>query len=182
MEHTDLYINGKWTAGSAGKRFNVYNPADESILASVASAEIEDAYSALDAAEAAFVTWASRPPRERAEILRKAFELMSAKREEFARLITLENGKGRTDAMGEAAYAAEFFRWFSEEAVRSEGLLSRGPSSNARIMVQNKPAGIAVLITPWNYPAAMGTRKIAPALAAGCPVIITYSPREVPVQ
>ncbi len=172
MEHTDLYINGKWTAGSAGKRFNVYNPADESILASVASAEIEDAYSALDAAEAAFVTWASRPPRERAEILRKAFELMSAKREEFARLITLENGKGRTDAMGEAAYAAEFFRWFSEEAVRSEGLLSRGPSSNARIMVQNKPAGIAVLITPWNYPAAMGTRKIAPALAAGCPVII----------
>jgi succinate-semialdehyde dehydrogenase/glutarate-semialdehyde dehydrogenase len=172
LEHTDLYINGKWTAGSAGKRFNVYNPADESILASVASAEIEDAYSALDAAEAAFVTWASRPPRERAEILRKAFELMSAKREEFARLITLENGKGRTDAMGEAAYAAEFFRWFSEEAVRSEGLLSRGPSSNARIMVQNKPAGIAVLITPWNYPAAMGTRKIAPALAAGCPVII----------
>ncbi len=172
MEHTDLYINGKWTAGSAGKRFNVYNPADESILASVASAEIEDAYSALDAAEAAFVTWASRPPRERAEILRKAFELMSAKREEFAHLITLENGKGRTDAMGEAAYAAEFFRWFSEEAVRSEGLLSRGPSSNARIMVQNKPAGIAVLITPWNYPAAMGTRKIAPALAAGCPVII----------
>ncbi len=172
MEHTDLYINGKWTAGSAGNRFNVYNPADESILASVASAEIEDAYSALDAAEAAFATWASRPPRERAEVLRKAFELMSAKKEEFARLITLENGKGRTDAMGEAAYAAEFFRWFSEEAVRSEGLLSRGPSSNARIMVQNKPAGIAVLITPWNYPAAMGTRKIAPALAAGCPVII----------
>ena len=172
MEHTDLYINGKWTSGSAGTRFDVYNPADESVLASVASAEIEDARLALDSAEGAFESWANKAPRERAEILRKAFELMAMQKEKFARLITLENGKGRTDALGEAAYAAEFFRWFSEEAVRSEGLLSRGPSSNARIMVQNKPAGIAVLVTPWNYPAAMGTRKIAPALAAGCPVII----------
>jgi succinate-semialdehyde dehydrogenase/glutarate-semialdehyde dehydrogenase len=172
LENTDLYINGKWVPGSSGKRFDVFNPADETVLASVASAEIEDAELALDAAEAAFESWASRAPRDRAEVLRNAFELMSAQQEKFARLITLENGKGRTDAMGEAAYSAEFFRWFSEEAVRSEGLLTRGPSSNARIMVHNKPAGIAVLVTPWNYPAAMGTRKIAPALAAGCPVII----------
>ena len=97
---------------------------------------------------------------------------MTERQEEFARLITLENGKARADAMGEAAYAAEFFRWFAEEAVRADGLITRGPASGARIVVQHKPAGIAVLVTPWNYPAAMGTRKIAPALAAGCPVII----------
>ncbi len=172
MKYTDLYVNGKWISGSLGNRFDVINPADETVLASVASAEIDDARMALDAAEEAFGSWARKAPRERAEILRKAFEIMSSEKEMFARLITLENGKGQTDAMGESTYAAEFFRWFSEEAVRSEGLLSRGPSSNARIMVQNKPAGIAVLVTPWNYPAAMGTRKIAPALAAGCPVII----------
>jgi len=105
-------------------------------------------------------------------VLRKAFELMTARLEDFARLITLENGKARGDAMGEAAYAAEFFRWFSEEAVRADGLITHAPASGARIVVQHKPAGIAVLVTPWNYPAAMGTRKIAPALAAGCPVII----------
>ena len=172
MEHTNLYINGDWVSGSAGACFDVYNPADESILASVSSAELEDAQLAIDAADLAFESWASRPPRARAEVLRKAFDLMCEKREDIARLITLENGKSTTDAMGEAAYAAEFFRWFSEEAVRSEGLLSRGPSTNARIMVQYKPSGIAVLVTPWNFPAAMGTRKIAPALAAGCPVII----------
>ena len=172
MKYTDLYVNGKWISGSLGNRFDVFNPADETVLASVASAEIDDARMALDAAEEAFGSWASKAPRERAEILRKAFQIMSSEKEMFARLITLENGKGQTDAMGESTYAAEFFRWFSEEAVRSEGLLSRGPSSNARIMVQSKPAGIAVLVTPWNYPAAMGTRKIAPALAAGCPVII----------
>ena len=172
MKYTDLYVNGKWISGSLGNRFDVFNPADETVLASVASAEIDDARMALDAAQEAFGSWASKAPRERAEILRKAFQIMSSEKEMFARLITLENGKGQTDAMGESTYAAEFFRWFSEEAVRSEGLLSRGPSSNARIMVQSKPAGIAVLVTPWNYPAAMGTRKIAPALAAGCPVII----------
>lgn len=169
---TDLYIEGEWRESSDKARFDVVNPADESVLASVASATVEDARDALDAADAAFADWADRTPRERAEILRKAFELFSTRLEEFGRLITLENGKARSDAMGEAAYAAEFFRWFSEEAVRADGLITRAPATGARIIVQHKPAGIAVLVTPWNYPAAMGTRKIAPALAAGCPVII----------
>lgn len=172
MEYTDLYINGEWREGAEGQRFDVINPATEEVLASVASAEIADADAALDAAEAAFADWRSRTPRQRGEVLRKAFDLMSARLPEFARQITLENGKAKADAMGEATYAAEFFRWFSEEAVRGDGLITHAPSSGARIVVQHRPAGIAVLITPWNYPAAMGTRKIAPALAAGCPVII----------
>jgi len=150
----------------------VVNPADETILASVASAEIADADEALDAAQNAFEDWASRTPRNRSDILRKAYELMNARLDDFAKLITLENGKAGNDARGEAAYAAEFFRWFSEEAVRADGMITHAPASGARIVVQHKPAGIAVLVTPWNYPAAMGTRKIAPALAAGCPVII----------
>ena len=170
--HTDLYIDGAWRPGAEGVRFDVLNPATEEVLASVASAEIADAQDALDAAAAAAPAWAARTPRDRSNILRRAFELMSARLPEFARLITLENGKARGDAMGEATYAAEFFRWFSEEAVRVEGMVAHAPASGARILVQHKPAGIAVLITPWNYPAAMATRKIAPALAAGCPVIL----------
>ncbi|WP_305985946.1 NAD-dependent succinate-semialdehyde dehydrogenase [Roseibium sp. MMSF_3544] len=177
---TDLYINGDWRPGSSGERFDVLNPATEEVLASVASAELADADVALDAAEAAFADWAGRTPRERSEILRKAWELMTARLDDFARLITLENGKAGADARGEAAYAAEFFRWFAEEAVRADGLITHAPASGARIMVQHKPAGIAVLVTPWNYPAAMGTRKIAPALAAGCPVIIKPA-RETPL-
>lgn len=169
---TDLWIDGSWREGAAKVRFDVLNPATEEVLASVASAEIEDADAALDAAEAAMKDWAARKPRERSEVLRKAWELMTARLDEFAHLITLENGKARADAMGEAAYAAEFFRWFAEEAVRADGLITHAPASGARIIVQHKPAGLAVLVTPWNYPAAMGTRKIAPALAAGCAVII----------
>ncbi|OOY21084.1 NAD-dependent succinate-semialdehyde dehydrogenase [Thioclava sp. DLFJ5-1] len=172
MDQTDLYIDGAWRPGAKGTRFDVINPATEDVLASVASAEIEDADAALDAAQKAFGDWASRSPRERSEILRKAFELMTERLDHFAHLITLENGKAGADAMGEARYAAEFFRWFAEEAVRADGMITRAPASGARIVVQHKPAGIAVLVTPWNYPAAMGTRKIAPALAAGCPVII----------
>lgn len=172
MDYTDLYINGSWTHGAAGQRFDVINPATEAVLASVASADIVDADAAMDAAEAAMVLWAAQTPRHRSEVLHKAWELMTARLPEFARLITLENGKAKADAMGEATYAAEFFRWFSEEAVRADGMLKHAPASGARIMVQHKPAGLAVLITPWNYPAAMGTRKIAPALAAGCAVII----------
>ncbi len=171
MDYTDLYINGSWSKGN-GERFDVINPATEEVLASVASADIADADAALDAAEAAMADWAARTPRQRSEVLRKAWELMTAKLDHFAHLITLENGKARTDAMGEATYAAEFFRWFAEEAVRADGLITHAPASGARIMVQHKPAGLAVLVTPWNYPAAMGTRKIAPALAAGCGVII----------
>ena len=172
MEFTDLYINGTWVPGAEKARFDVVNPATEEVIASVASAEISDADAALDAAEAAMKDWAARTPRQRSEVLRKAWELMTARLEEFAQYITLENGKARADAMGEATYAAEFFRWFSEEAVRADGMLTHTPASGARIMVQHKPAGLAVLVTPWNYPAAMGTRKIAPALAAGCAVII----------
>ena len=172
MDYTDLYINGTFKSGAQKIRFDVINPADETVLASVASAEIDDADEALDAAQNAFADCASRTPRNRSEILRKAYELMVERLDDFAKLITLENGKAGNDARGEAAYAAEFFRWFSEEAVRSDGMITHAPASGARIIVQHKPAGIAVLVTPWNYPAAMGTRKIAPALAAGCPVII----------
>lgn len=172
MQHTNLYIDGQWRDAASGERFDVINPATEETIASVASADLADADAALDAAEAAFGLWAAKKPRERSEILRKAWELMTARLDEFARLITLENGKARADAMGEAIYAAEFFRWFAEEAVRADGMITHAPASGARIVVQHKPAGIAVLVTPWNYPAAMGTRKIAPALAAGCPVII----------
>lgn len=170
MDYTDLYINGEWR--KTDDRFDVINPATEEVLASVASADIADADAALDAAEAAMADWAARTPRERSEVLRKAWELMTARLDHFANLITLENGKAGVDAKGEATYAAEFFRWFAEEAVRADGLITHAPSSGARIVVQHKPAGLAVLVTPWNYPAAMGTRKIAPALAAGCGVII----------
>ena len=170
MDHTDLYINGAWH--KTATRFDVINPATEQVIASVASADIADADAALDAAEAAMKDWAAQTPRHRSEVLRRAWELMTARLDEFAHLITLENGKAGADARGEAAYAAEFFRWFAEEAVRADGLITHAPASGARIMVQHKPAGLAVLITPWNYPAAMGTRKIAPALAAGCGVII----------
>ncbi|TGS43748.1 MULTISPECIES: NAD-dependent succinate-semialdehyde dehydrogenase [unclassified Mesorhizobium] len=172
MKYTDLYINGAWQSGASQLRFDVINPADESVLASVASAEISDANAALDAAEVAMSNWSKQTPRHRSEVLRKAWELMLARLSELAHLITLENGKAKADAMAEARYAAEFFRWFSEEAVRVDGLVKHAPESGARILVQHKPAGIAVLVTPWNYPAAMGTRKIAPALAAGCAVII----------
>ncbi|MCY0152299.1 aldehyde dehydrogenase family protein [Hoeflea alexandrii] len=161
MQHTNLYIDGQWRDAASGDRFDVINPATEETIASVASADLADADAALDAAQAAFGVWAAKKPRERSEILRKAWELMTARLDEFAQLITLENGKARADAVGEAAYAAEFFRWFAEEAVRADGMITHAPSSGARIVVQHKPAGIAVLVTPWNYPAAMGTRKIA---------------------
>lgn len=167
-----LYIAGQWRQASDGGSIPVINPADESVLADVASATVDDAIDAVDAAGAALAGWSARTPRDRGEILRKAFELFSARLEEFARLITLENGKARADAIGEAVYAAEFFRWYSEEAVRAEGYFGRAPASGARILVHQRPAGIAVLVTPWNYPAAMGARKIAPALAAGCPVVV----------
>lgn len=167
-----LYIDGEWRDSSSKAVFNVINPFDEKPLTHCASAEVEDASKALEAAAAAAPEWRGKTPRQRSEILRKAFELMTARLPEFAKLITLENGKAGTDAMGEATYAAEFFRWFAEEAVRAEGMLGMAPSSGARMMVHHKPAGIAYLITPWNYPAAMGTRKIAPALAAGCTVIV----------
>src|SRR5499426_3542889 len=169
---TDLWIGGKWRKASDGGRFDVIDPATENAVASVASATVEDAKAAVDAASAAFEGWAGRKPRERAEVLRKSFELIMRDAERLAKLITIENGKALSDSKGEVAYAAEFFRWYAEEAVRNLGQNSRAPASGARIFVHHKPAGIAVLVTPWNFPAAMATRKIGPALAAGCPVIL----------
>jgi succinate-semialdehyde dehydrogenase / glutarate-semialdehyde dehydrogenase len=169
---TDLWIGGKWRKSSDGGRFDVIDPATENKVASVASATVEDAKAALDAASAAFPGWAAKKPRERAEVLRKSFELIMRDAERLAKLITIENGKALADSRGEVAYAAEFFRWFAEEAVRNVGQNSVAPGSGARILVQHKPAGVAVLVTPWNFPAAMATRKIGPALAAGCAVVL----------
>jgi succinate-semialdehyde dehydrogenase/glutarate-semialdehyde dehydrogenase len=169
---TDLWIGGQWKKSSDGERFDVMDPATEDKVASVASATVDDAIAALDAASAAFPAWAKKKPRERAEILRKSYELIMRDAERLAKLITIENGKALSDSRGEIAYAAEFFRWYAEEAVRNIGSNTLGPSTGARIFVQHKPAGIAVLVTPWNFPAAMATRKIGPALAAGCPVVL----------
>jgi succinate-semialdehyde dehydrogenase / glutarate-semialdehyde dehydrogenase len=169
---TDLWIGGKWRKASDGARFDVIDPATENTIASVASATVDDAKAAVDAASAAQPAWADKKPRERGEILRKAFELIMRDAERLAKLITIENGKALSDSRGEVAYAAEFFRWNAEEAVRNLGSASRAPASGARILVQHKPAGVAVLVTPWNFPAAMATRKIGPALAAGCTVVL----------
>jgi succinate-semialdehyde dehydrogenase/glutarate-semialdehyde dehydrogenase len=169
---TGLYIAGKWREASDGQRFDVIDPATEKAITSVANASVQDAESAVDAASGAFAEWAGRKPRERGEILRKAFDLMIRDAERFAKLITIENGKALPDSRAEIAYAAEFFRWNAEEAVRNIGDISRAPSSGARIFVHHQPAAVAVLVTPWNFPAAMATRKIGPALAAGCPVVL----------
>ena len=169
---TDLWIGGKWRKASDGARFDVIDPATENKIASVASASVEDAKAAIDAAQGAFAAWAAKKPRERGEILRKAYELIVRDAERFAKLITIENGKALSDSKGEVLYSAEFFRWNAEEAVRNIGQLYNAPSSGARVVVQHKPAGVAVLVTPWNFPAAMATRKIGPALAAGCPVVL----------
>src|SRR3954452_3008555 len=169
---TDLWIAGQWRKASDGARFDVIDPATENVVASVASATVDDAKAAVDAADKAFPAWAAKKPRERGEILRKAFELIMRDAERLAKLITLENGKALSDSRGEVAYAAEFFRWNAEEAVRNLGQLYNAPASGARTLVHHRPAGVAVLVTPWNFPAAMATRKIGPALAAGCTVIL----------
>jgi succinate-semialdehyde dehydrogenase/glutarate-semialdehyde dehydrogenase len=169
---TDLWINGEWRKASDGARFDVIDPATENVITSVASATVDDAKAAVDAAADAFPAWAARKPRERSEILRGAFELILDQAERLARLITLENGKALSDSRGEVAYSAEFFRWFAEEGVRNLGQMGHAPASGARMLVQHKPAGVAVLVTPWNFPAAMATRKIGPALAAGCTCVL----------
>jgi succinate-semialdehyde dehydrogenase / glutarate-semialdehyde dehydrogenase len=169
---TDLWIGGKWRQSSDKQRFDVIDPATENKITSVASATVEDAKAAVDAASDAFPGWAAKKPRERAEILRKAYELILQQAERFAKLMTLENGKALADSRAEVVYSAEFFRWNAEEAVRNIGQVSQAPASGARILVQHRPAGVAVLVTPWNFPAAMATRKIGPALAAGCTVVL----------
>jgi succinate-semialdehyde dehydrogenase / glutarate-semialdehyde dehydrogenase len=169
---TDLYLGGAWVAASDGGRFDVLDPATGDVIASVANGTVEDAIACVDAAERAAEGWAATAPRQRAEILRTAWELMTERSEDLARLVTRENGKALTDARGEVAYAAEFFRWYAEEAVRAQGSVQTAPSGANRILVLQQPVGIAVLVTPWNFPAAMATRKIGPALAAGCTVVL----------
>jgi succinate-semialdehyde dehydrogenase / glutarate-semialdehyde dehydrogenase len=167
---TGLLIGGEWGKGRG--TFPVVNPATEEPLTEVADGSVNDGLDAVTAAQAALPGWAATPPRKRAEILRKSYELMSARGEQFARLMSAENGKSLRDARGEAAYAAEFFRWYAEEAVRIEGTLMRSPSGANRILTLHEPIGVSLLITPWNFPAAMATRKIGPALAAGCTVVL----------
>ncbi len=154
------------------RRFTVLDPADGSVVDSLESALPEDGIAAVDAAAAAAADWAARAPRERAEILRRAFDLMSARTDEIAHLIVREMGKPLAEARGETAYAAEFLRWFSEEAVRANGEYAIAPGGANRMLVGHAPIGIALLITPWNFPAAMATRKLGPALAAGCTVVL----------
>ena len=156
----------------AAATFAVVDPATLEVIDEVADGTIDDARAAVDAAAAAFPSWSGRTPRDRAETLRRAFELMVERSDELTALICAENGKSQADARAEVAYAAEFFRWFSEEAVRSDGDYSVAPSSGARTIVTHQPVGVAALVTPWNFPAAMATRKIAPALAAGCTVVL----------
>jgi succinate-semialdehyde dehydrogenase/glutarate-semialdehyde dehydrogenase len=170
--HTQLYINGQWTQSSDQSQFSVINPASEEDILKVSSATKEDAISAVDAAAAAAPKWEQFTPRARAEILRQAYTLMMERKVEIATVISLEQGKTLSEGLGEVNYAAEFFRWYSEEAVRDSGLLMRSPSGDNHIMVVHQPVGVCLLITPWNFPAAMATRKIAPALAAGCTVIL----------
>ena len=169
---TDLFVGGKDVPAADGGRFDVLDPATGQVLTTVADGTVEDALGAVDAADAAAASWAATSPRERSEILRKAFELMTARADELAHLISLENGKALGDARGEVTYAAEFFRWYAEEAVRAAGSLMTAPSGANKIVVTHQPVGICVLVTPWNFPAAMATRKIGPALAAGCTVVL----------
>jgi succinate-semialdehyde dehydrogenase/glutarate-semialdehyde dehydrogenase len=167
-----LLIGGEWRDSSDGAEIEVLDPAVGEAVASVPSASIEDAHAAVDAADAASGEWASSPPRQRAEILRRSFELMVERADDLASLIVLEMGKTFKESRAEIVYAAEFFRWFSEEAVRNDGSLTIAPAGDKRIVAIGQPIGISLLITPWNFPAAMATRKIAPALAAGCTVIL----------
>lgn len=169
---TDLYIGGKWVPGSTGNRIDVVDPSTGVAIAKVADASIEDALEAVKVAHEAGPSWAATPPRVRSEILRRCFELMIERKEMLAELISLENGKALPDARGEVTYAGEFFRWFAEEAVRLNGEIYTAPSGANKIIVEHQPIGVAVLITPWNFPAAMATRKIAPALAAGCTCVL----------
>jgi succinate-semialdehyde dehydrogenase/glutarate-semialdehyde dehydrogenase len=169
---TGLHIGGVWRDGERPDPIPVQDPATEDVLAHVADASPEDGVAAVDAAAAALPAWGATSPRERSEILRRAFDLMTERREQLAELIVLENGKALADARGEVAYAAEFFRWYAEEAVRALGSVQTAPAGANKILVLRQPIGVAVLVTPWNFPAAMATRKIGPALAAGCTVVL----------
>lgn len=174
---TGLLIGGQWRDASNGETFDVENPATGEVIATLASATEEDALAALDAAcraekEAGEHGWAATPPRERAEILRRAFELVTERAEEFATLMTLEMGKPYAEALGEVKYGAEFLRWFAEETPRHYGRSLDMPEGTLRMITRRKPVGPCLLVTPWNFPLAMGTRKVAPAIAAGCTMVL----------
>jgi succinate-semialdehyde dehydrogenase / glutarate-semialdehyde dehydrogenase len=168
----ELLIGGKWRPADSGATFDVEDPSTASVLGAVADAGVADGLAALDAAATAQESWALHPPRERGEILRRAYELVMQRQEELALLMTLEMGKPLPEARGEVAYAAEFFRWFAEEAVRIGGDYAVAPNGQGRFVVMRQPVGPALLITPWNFPLAMGSRKIGPAVAAGCTMVI----------
>ncbi len=167
---TQLYIDGQWVEGAS--KVAVHDPSDGSVIAEVSMASDAQCDAAIAAADAAAAEWAKTAPRFRSEILRKAFEIMTSEIEAIATLISRENGKAMPDARGEAGYAAEFFRWFAEEAVRTPGDFRKSPSGDKRILVTHQPIGLSILITPWNFPAGMATRKIGPAVAAGCTMIL----------
>ncbi|MCU1404037.1 MAG: NAD-dependent succinate-semialdehyde dehydrogenase, partial [Glaciihabitans sp.] len=167
-----LYIGGEWVDSTSGRSIDVLDPATGAVIRTIADASVEDGIRALDAAVAAQEGWAATPPRVRGEILRKAFDLLQERAEEFALLMTLEMGKPLAEARGEVAYGGEFLRWFSEEAVRISGRYGSNPEGTGRVIVTHLPVGPCFLITPWNFPLAMATRKIAPALAAGCTAVV----------
>ncbi|QIZ97618.1 NAD-dependent succinate-semialdehyde dehydrogenase [Leifsonia sp. PS1209] len=166
-----LYIDGRWEQGTRDP-IEVSDPATGRVIKRIANATPEDGIRALDAADAAAEAWAATPPRTRAEILRKAFDLLQERRDDFALLMTLEMGKPLAEANGEVTYGGEFLRWFSEEAVRIGGRYGQNPEGTGTMVVSQRPVGPCFLITPWNFPLAMATRKIAPALAAGCTVVV----------
>jgi succinate-semialdehyde dehydrogenase / glutarate-semialdehyde dehydrogenase len=167
-----LYIDGAWRNARSGGTLPIEDPSTGETLCEVADARLEDAMAALDAAVAAQKRWAAHPPRERGEILRRAYEIIVSRVDELALLMTLEMGKPLGEAKAEVAYAAEFFRWFSEEAVRIDGNYAVAPNGVGRLLVMRQPVGPCLLITPWNFPMAMGTRKIGPAVAAGCTMVV----------
>jgi len=177
---TDLLIGGVWRAGVEAERLDVYDPATGEVVADVAVGTPADATAAVDAAAAAQPGWSATAPRVRAEILRNCWQTLVEHTDELADLIVKEHGKPRADAIGEIAYAAEFFRWNAEETVRIHGSIGMAPGGDKRIIVQHPPMGVVVMVTPWNFPAAMITRKLAPALGAGNAVVIK-PPRETPL-
>ena len=167
-----LYIGGEWIDAEEGRTFDVHDPATNEVIASIADATPADGIRALDAAVAAQDAWAATAPRTRSDILRRAFDLVQEHKEDLALLMTLEMGKPLAEARGEVVYGGEFLRWFSEEAVRIQGRYGTNPEGTGRMVVSQRPVGPSFFVTPWNFPFAMATRKIAPALAAGCTVVI----------
>ncbi|TFD72378.1 NAD-dependent succinate-semialdehyde dehydrogenase [Cryobacterium gelidum] len=167
-----LYINGQWVAATGERTLDVIDPATGRVIKTIADASVADGAAALDAADAAQADWAATPARVRGEILRRTFDLLQERKQEFALLMTIEMGKPLPEALGEVAYGGEFLRWFSEEAVRISGRYGTNPEGTGRTIVTQHPVGPCLLITPWNFPLAMATRKIAPALAAGCTVVV----------